>query len=74
MNGADKRANDEQSGMMIGGLIVLGIGLVFLLINLGIIPGFRVIWPIVMIIVGLALIVGSISRKKRNQNPNDPLR
>jgi hypothetical protein len=69
MNGSEKKTNDEQSGMMIGGLIVLGIGVLFLLINLGIIPGFRVIWPIIMIIVGLALIVGSISRKKKNQLP-----
>ncbi len=55
--------------MMIGGLIVLGIGILFLLINLGIIPGFKVIWPIIMIIVGLALIIGSFSRSKKDQFP-----
>lgn len=69
MTNMENKGQEERSGMMIGGLIVLGIGILFLLINLGIIPGFKVIWPIIMIIVGLALIIGSFSNRKKDQFP-----
>lgn len=69
MSNSESKGREEKCGMMIGGLIVPGIGVLFLLINLGIIPGFKVIWPIIMIIVGLALIIGSFSNRKKDQFP-----
>jgi len=58
----DKR--DDPRGMLMGGLIVLGVGILFLLHNLGVIPDMDVIWPIFPIIVGLALIVGALMRMR----------
>jgi len=55
---------DERRGMLVGGLIVFGIGVFFLLVQLDIIPDLRRMWPIFPIIVGLALIVGSFKRKR----------
>jgi len=56
----DKDRHEEGRGMITGGLIVLGVGVLFLLKNFGFIPGFRVIWPVFPIIVGIALILGGL--------------
>ena len=53
---------NESRGMLVGGLIVTGIGVFFLLSELGIIPRVGDMWPIIPIIVGVALIVGSFRR------------
>jgi len=45
--------------MLTGGLIVLGIGVLFLLRNFGIIPDIGDMWPVILIIIGVALVVGS---------------
>ncbi len=55
----------QDRGPLIGGLIVLGLGVLFLLINLDILPGWRIVWPVVLIVVGLALIIAAIGRKKK---------
>ena len=55
---------DDARGMLIGGLIVLGVGILFLLHNLGVIPDMDVIWPIFPIVVGLALIVGALTKMR----------
>lgn len=58
------RRRDEPRGMLMGGLIVLGVGVLFLLHNLGVIPDMDVVWPIFPIIVGLALIIGGLMRMR----------
>jgi len=45
-----------------GGLIVLGVGLFFLLANLEVIPPVRKSWPIILIIVGIALVLARLRR------------
>ncbi|MEW5924281.1 MAG: DUF5668 domain-containing protein [Candidatus Zixiibacteriota bacterium] len=65
--GHEKKTN---SGQIIGGIIVTGIGILFLLVNLGIIPGLEDTWPVFIIIVGLALIVGSM-RKRGKKDVNE---
>jgi hypothetical protein len=65
-NGNDK--TEERSGLIIGGSIMIGVGILFLLVNLDLIPGFRDMWPIFIIIVGLALIIGSIVRGKKKSD------
>jgi cell wall-active antibiotic response 4TMS protein YvqF len=62
----DGKRDDNARGMMIGGLVALGIGVLFLLRNLGVIPGFRVLWPLFPIIVGIALILGALLRMRRS--------
>ena len=49
--------------MLVGGLIVTGIGVLFLMEKLDLIPGIGDMWPIVPIIVGISLIVGSFRRR-----------
>ena len=58
-----ERKDDDRRGMLIGGLITLGIGLVFLLDELDVIPSIGRMWPIFPIIVGIALIVGAFLKK-----------
>jgi hypothetical protein len=59
-----EQRRDDARGMLIGGLIVLGVGVLFLLHNLGVIPDMDVIWPVFPIIVGIALIVGALLRMR----------
>ena len=56
----DRYRHDERSGMLTGGLIVLGVGVLFLLINFDLIPNLRRMWPLFPIIVGLALIISAL--------------
>jgi len=63
---SDKKMESERRGMLIGGLITLGVGLIFLLINLGILPEMRDMWPMIPIIVGVALIIGSFYKDKKS--------
>jgi len=51
--------------MIIGGIIVLGVGLLFLLVNLEVLPGLGTSWPGFIVIVGLALIIGALFKKKK---------
>lgn len=48
---------DDHRGRLIGGIILIGIGLIFLLSNWDIIPDFSESWPIVLIVIGVALII-----------------
>ena len=56
------RDREGGRGQITGGLIVLGVGLLFLARNLGWIPGFHIIWPFFLIIVGIALILGGLRK------------
>ncbi|PKK84083.1 MAG: hypothetical protein CVT49_05525 [candidate division Zixibacteria bacterium HGW-Zixibacteria-1] len=58
----------SDSGQIIGGIIVTGVGLLFLLVNLDIVPGLEEMWPVFIIIVGLALIVDSMRKRARKDN------
>ena len=58
MGGSER---NERRGMLTGGLIVTGVGVIFLLHNLGFIPGFDIIWPLFPIIVGVVLIISALS-------------
>ena len=55
---------EDRHGMVIGGVIVLGIGIVFLLGNLRIIPHIGEMWPLILVVVGIALLIGAILKKE----------
>lgn len=61
---------DDGRGSMIGGIIVLGIGLYFLAWRMDYIPAPGDSWPMFLIIVGIALIVGNLM-KRRSGNDRD---
>ncbi len=62
----------DREGNLVGGLILLGLGIFFLLIELGIIRDFKRFWPVALIIVGLALIVGYFRRGPGSPEPPSP--
>ena len=60
--------SEERRGMIIGGLITIGVGLLFLLNNFNVIPGMHKMWPVIPVIVGVALIIGAFSKKKKTDD------
>jgi len=62
---------DDRHGMVIGGLIVLGLGVVFLLSNLDIIPDFGTMWPLVLVVIGIALLVGVVVKKEAKKEKDE---
>ncbi len=64
-----RRRHEDTRGTLIGGLIVAGIGVFFLLQNLDLIPDIGRMWPVIPIIVGVAMIVGSLSRIRKPDGP-----
>lgn len=63
----------SRDGSLTGGLVLIGIGTLFLLKKLGFIPGFDFsdLWPIILIIVGLAMIAGHF-RRTNGRTPTPP--
>ena len=62
---------DDRQGKLTGGIILIGIGFVFLLTNWGIIPDFWQAWPIILIVVGAALIIASRGRGEKDQKTEE---
>ena len=65
MNDINKDCREDRRGLLISGSILTGLGVLFLLITLEVIPGWRHIWPAIIIVVGLSLIIGAFSKKKK---------
>ncbi len=63
-----KNNSEERRGMIIGGLITMGVGLLFLLYNFDVIPGMHLMWPVIPVIVGVALIIGAFSKGKKSDD------
>ena len=59
----EARDKQGQKGMIVSGLIVLGMGVLFLANEMGWIPGLHRTWPLILIVVGLALIMGAVFKK-----------
>jgi len=58
--------NQEQSKRhgLVGGLILLTIGVIFLLRNFGLIPvGIGQLWPLILVAIGIGLIL-QVSKRK----------
>lgn len=60
----------DSRGSLIGGIILIGVGFIFLLSNLGIIPDIGSMWPLFLIIVGIAVILGGSKRIKKDTSSN----
>lgn len=56
------RRRHHHNGMA-GGVILIGLGIVFLLDNLGLISwDWAQLWPVILIVIGVALLLGRLSR------------
>ena len=60
----EEKKPQSENDRLIGGTIVLGIGLIFLLINMGVLPEFSDTWPLILVIIGVALIAGALFKRK----------
>lgn len=56
---------DSCHGTMIWGIIILGIGVVFLLSNLRVIPDFEETWPLILVIIGIALLISAVVKRNK---------
>ena len=70
--GRDKDCKDTVQGRLTGGIIVTGIGLVFLLANFGVIPHVGDSWPLFLVVVGGALLFGAMRDRKKRENGIPP--
>jgi len=61
---SDRRKN------LIWGIILIGIGVIFLLSNWDIIPDMWESWPIILIVIGVALIL--VARRKEEEEKKAP--
>jgi len=68
-NSGDKKKKSKVNGSITTGFIMIGIGLVFLLSNMGVIPDLSETWPLFLIIIGASLLVGAL----RDRNAPDPV-
>jgi len=68
---ADCRKSDGR-GSPVAGVIILGIGLYFLAVQMDYLPSVGKSWPIFLVIVGVALIVGALFRKRRPRDESAP--
>ena len=68
MTDAEKKESEDRLWTLIGGSIVTGVGILFLLINMDLLPPMEDTWPIILIIVGLALIIGTFFKKKKKSD------
>jgi len=67
-----KMGNDKKNGgQAVGGIILLGLGILFLLINFDMVPGLEKSWPVIIIIVGLALIIKGLFSARKKEEPEN---
>ena len=64
IRGSSERAKDKRDSRWVGGAILICLGLLFLARNF--FPWFDLgkLWPLILIIIGLAVMAGSFGRKK----------
>ena len=62
------KKNSGRTGRVIYGFILLGLGIYLQLWSMDLIPDFDRTWPIFIIIIGLAIILGAFFKKKKTEN------
>jgi hypothetical protein len=64
MSDDNSKKRDDRSGTIMAAMGMIGVGVVFLLINLNILPSWRDSWPIFLIAIGVAMVIGAFTRGK----------
>ena len=59
-----KKDKGGRRGPIIGGMIVLVIGIIFLIGNLFPSYDFGKLWPLILIVIGLGILFGTSSKKE----------
>ncbi len=68
-------ASRTRSGVLTAGLILIGIGIVFLINNFYEISAWRLLaryWPVILILVGLKKLVGYLTWQELTPTPEPP--
>jgi len=68
----DNCKKDERGSTIYSGLIILGIGLYFLAVNFEILPPVGESWPIILVVLGLSMIIGSFFKRKKTAETLSP--
>ncbi|MEW5701382.1 MAG: DUF5668 domain-containing protein [Candidatus Zixiibacteriota bacterium] len=72
MTGTREKAPKVKRAPVTGGVILTGIGLVFLLSNFGVIPNIGRSWPLILIVVGVALLAGALTECRPKNSSSVP--
>ncbi|HUU46667.1 MAG TPA: DUF5668 domain-containing protein [Acidobacteriota bacterium] len=70
--GSNDKCKDTMRGRLTAGFILTGIGLVFLLSNIDVIPSIEDSWPLLLVVVGGALLFGAMRDRKKRGNDLPP--
>ena len=62
-----RRRKRENKSTMISGVIYLGLGLYLLSVYYELVPAPERSWPIILIVVGLAIIIGALAKRNSEQ-------
>lgn len=65
------RTGAERSGLIIAGLILIGLGFIFLLGSLHIVD-WAILWPGILIVVGMALLIGAALKSRPRDLSQQP--
>ncbi len=64
----EKSETESRRGHLVGGIIVLGLGIFFLMVQMDWLPFIQHSWPVILIIVGIALLIGSLTKSRREKD------
>ncbi|MFH1699470.1 MAG: DUF5668 domain-containing protein [Candidatus Zixiibacteriota bacterium] len=67
-----KSKDEGRQGYFIGGFILIGIGGLFLMVNMGWLPYLTDSWPLILIIVGVALLIGGFTKSRKKGDESTP--
>jgi len=68
MTGKTQQKRPKKRRPLVSGVILLGIGLYLWGHTSNLLPPIKYSWPLLIIVLGLALVAGSIARKNRSTN------
>jgi hypothetical protein len=68
----EKKYRERPKRPIISGVIWLGLGLFILARSRGWIPDTEESWPLLLVIIGVALIIGAAFRRTSSQPADDP--
>ncbi len=67
IRGSSEKTKDKRHSRRIGGLILICLGLLFLARNFFHWFDLGKLWPLILVIIGLAVMAGSFGRRKKNE-------